>query len=185
MALLIVFSAITTARSADSAEAATICKIVAEKDDHYRVIYQAAKREHVTIQFTDNNNQVVYAEDFKSSGFVKRFDLTHLPVGSYQLKVKSASQEFQERIKLGDVSGFSVSLTPQSKREIAFVGSHEQGKKLTLFILDGAKEVVYKENFDDTRQIHKKYNFEKLHTDQVSFVLYHKDQLIKEQKFDF
>lgn len=48
MALLIVFSVIA-AKSADSAENATIFKVVAEKNDKVKLIYQAVNRQNVTV----------------------------------------------------------------------------------------------------------------------------------------
>lgn len=99
--------------------------------------------------------------------------------------MKANGQIFEEEIKVGDISGFNLTLTEQKDRAVALVGYHRDGKNMTLFILDESNEIVYKEDFQDTRQVHKIYNFESLKGDKVSFVLYHNDQLIKNQSVKF
>lgn len=184
LVLLTVFSA-TLVHAADSAYMATICKLVAEEDRLYRIIYQAAKEEHVTIQLFDNQDRLVYKEEVQSSGFSKKFDLTNLPTGDYQLEVKSSGYFFSEELTVGDLSKFMFSFDKRADRKISMVGSKEQNKSMTLYILDGSKDVVYKESFDKAQQVHKHFNFNQLRSEGVTFLLYHDDQLIKEQKFTF
>lgn len=185
LVLLTVLSA-TMVSAADTAYLATVCKIVAEEEDKlYKVIYQAAKEENVKIQIFDEVDQLVYKENFKSSGFVKKFDLSNLPKGTYEMQVATADELYIETLTLGDVSGFNFILTPWEGKAISVVGSHKDGKDVTLLILDDARNQVYKESFEDTHQVHKKYNFSNLKSGAVTFLLYHDDQLIKEEKFEF
>ncbi len=184
LALLTVFSA-SVAYSADSAYMATICKVVAEEDKLYKVIYQAANEENVTIQLFDEKQHLVYKENLKSAGFSKKFDLTNPPDGDYQIQVKSSGYVFSEDLKIGDISSFVFSFDQKADRKIAMVGAKEQGKSLTLYILDEARDVVYKESFDQDNQVHKSFNFQSLKSGDVTFLLYHDSKLIKEEKFAF
>ncbi|MEQ8473054.1 MAG: DUF3244 domain-containing protein [Marinoscillum sp.] len=184
LALLTVFSA-TMVYAGDSAYFATVCKITAEEEKMYRVMFHAAKQENVSIQIFDQKKEVVYTEKLKSSGFVKKFDLSYLPKGKYQIEVKSEGYLFQEDFELGSVAAFYFDFTAAQDKSISLVGSQAQGKNVQLYILDDSKDVIYQESFDDTKQVHKKYNFEKLNSQQVTFLLYHDDQLIKKQEFGF
>ncbi|MEQ9304472.1 MAG: DUF3244 domain-containing protein [Marinoscillum sp.] len=184
LALLIVFGA-TMVYAVDSAYFATTCRITAEEEKMYKVMFHAAKQETVTIQIYDQQKELVYTEKLKSSGFVKKFDLTYLPKGKYQLEVKSEGYLFQEDFEIGSITGFHFDFTTVQNKSISLVGSHAQGKDVMLYILDDAQDVIYQESIDNTQQVHKKYNFNKLNSQQVTFLLYHDDQLIKKQEFGF
>ncbi len=185
LALLIVFSATSTTFAVDSVYMATVCKIVAEQEKMYRVMFYAPTEENVSVQIKNSNDQIVYIESLKSSEFVKKYDLSYLPKGTYEMEVKSAGYSIKEEFELGSVKGFNFDLSQLEKKSVSLVGSHAQGKDMTLYILDGNEDVVYHEGFDDTKQVHKRYNLEKLSNQKVTFLLYHDDQLIKKQAFDF
>ena len=185
LALLIVFSASSTTFAVDSVYMATVCKIVAEQEKMYRVMFYAPTEENVSVQIKNSNDQIVYIESLKSSEFVKKYDLSYLPKGTYEMEVKSAGYSIKEEFELGSVKGFNFDLSQLEQKSVSLVGSHAQGKDMTLYILDGNEDVVYHEGFDDTKQVHKRYNLEKLSNQKVTFLLYHDDQLIKKQAFDF
>lgn len=185
LALLIVFSATSTTFAVDSAYMATVCKIVAEQEKMYRVMFYAPSEENVSVQIKNSNDQIVYIESLKSSEFVKKYDLSYLPKGTYELEVKSAGYVFKEEFELGSIKGFNFDFSQLEQKAVSLVGSHAQGKDMTLFILDGNDDVVYQEGFDNTKQVNKRYNLEKLRNQKVTFLLYHDDQLIKKQAFDF
>ncbi|HCX23895.1 MAG: hypothetical protein CMB80_12700 [Flammeovirgaceae bacterium] len=186
LALLIVFGATSSAFAADSAYMATVCKIVAEQEKMYRVMFYAPTEESVSVQIKNSNQQIVYIESLKSSEFVKKYDLSYLPKGTYELEVKSAGYVFKEEFELGSLKDFNFDFSQLAEKSaVSLVGSQAQGKDVTLYILDANQDVVYKEGFDDTKQVHKKYNLEKLGNQKVTFLLYHDDQLIKKEAFDF
>lgn len=187
LALLIVFGA-TVVKAADPSSVAAVCEVVASEEvKHYRVVYKAPGKSNVTIQLYNDEQEVIYKESQVSvSGFMRKFDLSHLPDGEYQLEVKSEGYLFQEKIKLGSsASDYNVVFTPYSSREIVFVAQNELGDGLNLYILDEQGEVVYKEVFENASQIQKMFNFKNLKSDKVTFVLYHNDQLIKEKEIRF
>lgn len=184
MALLIVFSA-SVATAADSAYMATNCQIFSEEAKLYRLIYQAPYEEKVTIQIYDDREKVVYEERLATSGFNKRYDLTNLPDGEYLIEVKSDGYFFSEELNVGDLAKFSFTFDQKENRKVTIIGAKEQGKQLTLYILGDGQDVLYKEQFDTENQIHKKYNFEKMRGDNVTFLLYHNDRLVKEEQFVF
>ena len=186
LALLIVFGATSSAFAADSAYMATVCKIVAEQEKMYRVMFYAPTEESVSVQIKNSNQQIVYIESLKSSEFVKKYDLSYLPKGTYELEVKSAGYVFKEEFELGSLKDFNFDFSQLAEKSaVSLVGSQAQGKDVTLYILDANQDVVYKEGFDDTKQVHKKYNLEKLGNQKVTFLLYHDDHLIKKEAFDF
>ena len=186
LALLIVFGATSSAFAADSAYMVTVCKIVAEQEKMYRVMFYAPTEESVSVQIKNSNQQIVYIESLKSSEFVKKYDLSYLPKGTYELEVKSAGYVFKEEFELGSLKDFNFDFSQLAEKSaVSLVGSQAQGKDVTLYILDANQDVVYKEGFDDTKQVHKKYNLEKLGNQKVTFLLYHDDQLIKKEAFDF
>lgn len=184
LALLTVIGA-SVAYASDSVSVATICKIVVEADEKYRIIYQAPAEENVTVQILDKKNELVYTEKLKTSGFVKKYDLSYLPKGEYQIEVKSGEYLFSEKLVVGDVSGFNFLLTPQKDRAVSIVGSHRDGKDMTIYILDQDDQVVYRESIDNTQQVHKRYNFSELKGESVTFLLYHDNELIKQQEIEF
>ncbi len=184
LALLIVFGA-TTANAVDSAYMATVCKIIAEEEKMYRVMFYAPTEEKVSVQIKNEDQQIVYTETLKSSEFVKKYDLSYLPKGAYELEVKSQGYVFKEEFELGSLKGFNFDFNQVQDNSVSFVGSNAQGKDVTLYILDDNQDVVYQEGITDTKQVHKKYNLQKLKSQKVTFLLYHDDQLIKSQAFDF
>ena len=102
------------------------------------------------------------------------------------MEVKSAGYVFKEEFELGSLKDFNFDFSQLAEKSaVSLVGSQAQGKDVTLYILDANQDVVYKEGFDDTKQVHKKYNLEKLGNQKVTFLLYHDDQLIRKEAFDF
>lgn len=185
LALLTVFGA-SVAYAADSATVVTTCQVVAEEDMLYRLVYQAAQQDNVTINLIDEENRIVYQERTNTAAFNKKFDLRNLPYGEYQLEVKSEGYFFSEKLILGDVSSFNMDLNKMEEgKKISLVGSKVKGKAMTLYILDQSKDVIYKEEFHDASQINKKFNFDDLRSSKVTFLLYHNDLLIQEKDFVF
>lgn len=183
LALLIVFGASAT-YAVDSAYVSTVCKIIAEQEKMYRVLFSAPTEENVSIQIRNNEQEIVYIESLKSSEFAKKYDLSYLPKGTYELEVKSDGYVFKEVFELGSIKGFNFDFSKQEQKSVSLVGSHAQGKDMTLYILDDNEDVVYEEGFNDTKQVHKRYNLENLGNQKVTFLLYHDDQLIKKEAFD-
>jgi hypothetical protein len=184
LALLTVFSA-TVVNAVDSAYMSTSCKIVALEEKMYRVEYMAAKDQNVTIQLLDDNERLVYKENIQSSSFVKKFDLSHLPNGSYQIEIKSTDYFFSEGIVLDDLAGFAFKFDLREIRKVSLVGSKHLSKDMTLYIIDDTNEMVYKETFNKQTQVHKVFNFNELNSRAVTFMLYHDDQLITEEEIIF
>ncbi len=185
LALLIVSGATSTVFAVDSANMATVCKIVAEQEKMYRVLFHAPEEENVSIQIKNGKEQIVYIESLKSAEFVRKYDLSYLPKGTYEIEVKSAGYVFKEEFELGSIKGFNFGLSQLEEKLVNLVGSHAQGKDMVLYILDGNQDVIYQEGFDDTKQVHKRYNLESIRNQEVTFLLYHDDQLIKREAFDF
>lgn len=182
---LIILSCATVVFAADSASMSTSCLIVSEDESLYRVIFQAAKEENVTVQLFNDQQESLYKEDIQSSAFNKKYDLSSLPYGDYTLEVKSGGYVYSEQLTLGDLSSFQFNLEQKEDKKVSLVGSKKEGKNMTLYILNDEKDVIYKEQFDQDTQIHKKYNFQELKGDRVTFLLYHADLLITEKDFVF
>ncbi len=182
---LIMMICATVVVAADSAKSTTWCRLVTVDDMLYRVVYQSEKEENVNIQIFDKNQQSVYNEKALTTSFIKNYDLSFLPYGTYTLEVTATDYQYKEEIVLGDVSSFQMKLEEKGERKVSLVGTKKAGKDMNLYILDDSQEVIYKENFDKDSQVHKNYNFQDMRSQKVTFLLYHNDILISEEDFVF
>lgn len=182
---LLAFAGATVVNATGAGSKTTHCKVILEADETYRVIYHAAEEENVTVQITDQDQELVYTEKLRTSEFVKKYDLSYLPKGAYQLEIKSDEYSYTEDILVGDVSGFTFFVTPAIDRAVSVVGSHKDGKDVTLCILDQDDQLVYRESINDTKQVHKRFNFSELSGNSVTLLLYHDNELIKQEEIKF
>ncbi|WP_258104719.1 hypothetical protein [Marinoscillum sp. MHG1-6] len=185
-AILTVLVNVAAFAKTDSADA-TFFKVVAQKNEYaFKVIYKGLEKSVVNVQWTNEYNEVVYKETLNSiEGFVKQYDLSSLPDGEYKVTLKTKDLEFSELVETGDLSDFNFSLKGQSGKNVVLTGRHPQGKDVTVVILDEKRDVIYSSSLKDTQAVSKKYNFEKIDTDAVTFVLYHNDKLLKEESIAF
>ncbi len=184
LALLIVFSA-TLASAGDSANMATNCRIVEEEKQMYRVEFVANEKQSVKIEIWDQYEELVYQNRAYASSFVKTFDLSHLPNGEYELKLTADDYDYSEAITINSLEGMSIRFIKRDTRKISMVGSKFQEKGMSLYILDENKEIVYKNDYDDETQVHKIFNFDKLEGDEVTFILFHDNEIVTEEKIRF
>ncbi|WP_258104142.1 hypothetical protein [Marinoscillum sp. MHG1-6] len=187
-ALLIVFSAANVSASTDSLTTATFCRVVAqEKQDSYKLIFKGSEKGNVTIKWLDSDGDAIYMENVKSTdAFVKQYDLSTLPEGKYLIAVESTlGYDFSEEIILGDVSGFDFQLRDAGSKSVLLSGTHPEGKNVYLSILDEDRNTIYSESLEDTEEVLKKFDFHKMSTEKVTFVLSHRDKIFKEESITF
>ncbi len=183
--LLIVFSASTIFAKTDPAESTTYCKVVAEqKDKMYKVVYNTPFEQDVTVEIYDDSKKVVYREKVsETTGFIKRYNLSFLSLGEYEIIVKSSDYVHEESIDLGGLSKMELQLE-SSGSNVSFVGSHPEGKDLNVYIYDQYNDLLYTDAIKGMKQLKKTYNLEKVAGTSVSFLIYTENTLIKKQIFD-
>ncbi len=183
--LLTVFSAASIKAKPESTASTAFCKVVAEQTDKmYKVVYNSPVKENVTIEIYNKDKEVVHSEKVSgTNGFIKRYNLQYLSLGEYDIVVKSSDYVFEENIDLGGISKFNVQLKNTGKN-VSFVGSHPDAKELNVYIYDQNNELLYSDEIKGVKQVNKLYNLEKVMGRSVSFLIYHKDTLIKKEIFD-
>ena len=178
--LLIVFS-VTAANASDSIRRVTHCKMVNDQSDKYTVIFHSPETSKVRLRIYDADYHVLHQEVFEDNAFAKTFDLSTLKVGKYQIEVKSDGYIFSEEIDLSDTpEEFQLMLNPLQDNKVVLLGSYPDAS-LSMYILDATGEVVFSERFKESKQLHKKYNLQRLGGDQATFVFYGEGDVIKEQ----
>lgn len=184
-ALLIVLSAAKSNASVDTTYVETYCKVVAqEKEDQFKLIYKSLEEEPVSIQWVDAKNQIVYIDKIKSTdAFVKQYDLTTLPDGSYKVIVKSEDFTFEEEIVLGDLSDLKINLRAIDEKSVLMTGFKPAKKNVKLSIYDDNQNRIYSELYDEGTIIQKKYNFKNVKSTSIKFVLEHRGDVIVDETF--
>lgn len=187
-ALLIVFStASATYASMDSASFASYCKVMpAEDEKRFNLIYNSVATENVTIQLLDEAQKVVYKEKMvETNGFVKSFDLSNMPEGTYIIKVTSDDYVYTQPVKVTSWKAEKMLMTvAETGRKYALVGQNDSKSDVTLFILDDNGNTLYKDVIKAGKEVQKVYNLEKVNTRNASFVLYGEKGLVKERIFE-
>ncbi|MEP0369026.1 MAG: hypothetical protein ABJN36_05945 [Cyclobacteriaceae bacterium] len=186
-ALLIVLGAAKTNASVDSTSVGSYCKVVAQnQEDNFKLIYKGAQGETVNVQWIDDKGQVVYSENIKSTdAFVKQYNLSTLPDGEYTVKVSAKDYEFAEEVILGDMSGLKFNIRTLESKSVVMTGVKPDAKDVRLYVLDAEGNQIYTESYDKGTVVQKKYNFEGLSTDQVTFVLSYRGKVFQEEKVIF
>ncbi|MFY0605993.1 MAG: hypothetical protein JXR10_04710 [Cyclobacteriaceae bacterium] len=184
LALLIVFSA-SLANAVDSSSIYSNCRIMEEENMKYRVEFFAEQQQLVKFEIWDKQDKLVYENQVKSTSFVRTFDLSHLPNGEYELKISSDDYQYSEDITIDDLKGMNLRFVQREERKVAMVGSKLEQQIVSLYILDENDEIVFKQNYDGVTQVHKVFNFEELRGDQVTFILFDKDNVVSQEVFEF
>lgn len=183
LTLTLVVGAAATYAS-DTAYAATFCKMVAEDEKTYRLIYQGATEGNVSIQFFNTKGDLVHSEQVKASkGFIKKFDLTYLPQAEYVVEVTAPDFRYTETVSTFSATALNLVFSPMEGRQIALVGFDKYRRDLTLYVLDERRDVVYKETLTKSDSIQRKYNLQGFRGNKVIFVLYHGDRMLQEKEF--
>ncbi|MEO9474116.1 MAG: hypothetical protein ABJG41_01230 [Cyclobacteriaceae bacterium] len=186
-ALLIVLGAAKTNASVDSTSVGSYCKVVAQnQEDNFKLIYKGTQDETVSVEWIDETGQVVYSENIKSTdAFVKQYNLSSLPDGEYTVKVSAEDYEFADEVILGDMSGLKFNIRTLESKSVVMTGVKPDAKDVRLYVLDAEGNQIYSESYEEGTVVQKKYNFEGLSTDQVTFVLLHRGKVFQEEKITF
>ena len=105
-ALLIVISAAHVSFAYDSttttaATAEPEFKVWSAKQGLFRMIYTNADVKKAQIKFVDNQDNVLYSGKVKfEGGFMKPFDLSRLPVGTYKFVLETEEDVLTETVKV-------------------------------------------------------------------------------------
>ena len=183
-ALLIVISAAKSNANTDSTSVGIFCKVVAqEKEDSFKLIYQGTKKGNVSIQWIDNNSQVLYKENLKSSeSFVKQYDLTTLPDGEYTIKLKADDYEFTKEVVLGvDKANVKMSVRNLGERKVLLTGYPTVRTNLSIVVLNDQSERIFQQSLENATVVQKKFVFNQVDTRSVTFVIYSNDKFISQQ----
>ena len=183
--LLTVIGTSTVIAKTDSIGSATFCKVVAAQEDKmYKLVFNSPIEQDVTIKLYNEKNELVHSEEVSAkSGFVKKYDLSYMPLGAYKVQVQSVDFHFSEDIDLGGLSEFNLRLTEKGEHVI-LTGSHPEGKDLTLYIFDDQNELVFKDDLSKDAQVKKTYNLEKVISKGVTFMIYHEESLLTLESFE-
>lgn len=185
--IIVIGSASSTYASVDSASLASYCKVMPTEDEkRFKLIYQSPVVENVQIQLMDEKQSVIYTEVVsETNGFVKSFDLTSMPEGTYLVKVESKDYSYTQPVKVtawkAEKLHFSVI---ESDSKYAFVGKNDSKEDITLFILDQEGNSLYEEEIKAGEEVKKMYNLEKVFGQKASFAIYGEAGLIKEKVFE-
>ena len=101
VAFIIVMNATVLANANDLNTKGNALKVIQRNNDIYNVVYQGTEQQQVSIQFLDEDNEVLYSESIEASkGFVKSLDLSDLPAGNYHIELVSTTDTLSEEITI-------------------------------------------------------------------------------------
>jgi hypothetical protein len=88
-------------------------------DARYKLIYPIKKTEHVRIEIYDKKSQLLFSERVENrDGFMKSYDFSNLPDGTYKIKISSRSnlvtKNIYHRYPQHDID-FYVEKNPEEK----------------------------------------------------------------------
>lgn len=180
-ALITVIGSANVAFAGDSLNYVTDFKVWNVEDGTYRLIYKNEGERFVKIKFLDENKQVLYTETVKSEqGFIKPFDLSELPFGTYSFQVEADGEILTETV---------VIQSPEEKyghmvhvKESAYDGMFEiyvdekAETSFSLYILNDEGDVIYEE---EATQGAKAYDLSRVASDGVTVLLYKDQEIVK------
>jgi hypothetical protein len=179
-AFLIVLSAAKSYAHTDSTSVGIFCKVVAqEKGDSFKLIYQGNKKANVSIKWIDNNSHVLYSENVKSSdSFVKQYDLTTLPKGEYTVKVVADDYEFTKEVITGAAVEMKMAIRNLGDKKVLLTGYPVKSTDLFIVVLNDKSERIFEQSISDATTIQKKFVFDQIDTDNVTFMIYSNDNVV-------
>jgi flagellar hook assembly protein FlgD len=75
------------------------------ENGQFRLIYALEEAGKVKIAFYDESGRLVDTDRVKNEeGFLRKYDMTHLPNGTYSMKISSTSGEYTKDFQIGKVS---------------------------------------------------------------------------------
>ena len=118
----------------------------------------------LTVKITDADNRLVLRDRItKTEAFAKRYDLTALPVGKYQIQVADASGNVNSSIV-----NTAVVTKPEVYSRVTVKGDNQyrllvsalDAKDVTVQIFDGDK-LIHTETVENPQGLHKVYTISK------------------------
>lgn len=99
-ALLIVLSSAVFANEGEVNNSNTSVEVNRTNDNSYSVVYKGVNTEKVNIKIVDENNQLIFAESIKNrDSFVRPYNLSNLPQGTYTIIVTDANGTRSHEVK--------------------------------------------------------------------------------------
>jgi hypothetical protein len=112
--------------------------VINQKPGLYKVIYEAAKAERVSIRITDEHGKKLFVETFKSEGFIRSVNFEGMAPGIYTLEISDPTATKTE----------TVTYERPSVQRIARVTETTEKGKYVLAIANTGKEEINVKIFD-------------------------------------
>ena len=183
--LLTVISTVTFANTNDSTKRDAIARVVTgSANGSYKLIYQG-KEGQVKFKLLNENGRTLHDERLKiEKGFIQPVDLSHMPSGNYTFSVDNGSNKIEEEVSyvsLKDQIAGKIRFD-QVADQLEFVGK-DLGTELQIQIFDDNDQLVYSDaiSSDNIDQI---FDFHRVRSNWVSFVVLGNGKIITHQKFD-
>ncbi len=178
-ALIIVIGSINVAFAADSLNYESEFKVWNVDEETYKLIYGGSGT--VKIKVLDKDNHILYNGTVKSKdGFMKPFDLSQLPFGTYKFRLEVGGAIMEEVITIKSPKekySHLIDIQESVYRGMFELYVKEAGTNFDLYILDDKGEVVFQ---DETGAGSKAYDLSKLSMEQIKVLIYSDQEIVKE-----
>lgn len=186
VAFVIVINATVFAYANDLEKEGNVLKVIQKTESLYNVVFQTRTKQQVSIQFIDEQENVLYSEAIRTSnGFIKPLNLSGLPAGNYMVRLFSSSDTLLQEITIltaAQMYGDMVKLKSVGQSQFTLAVDEKAGKTFSLYIKDAKGEILYQDDVG-CKDV-KVYDLGKLVGDKVTFTLYDGQDKVKEQQVE-
>lgn len=186
VAFVIVINATGFTYANDLDKKGNALKVIRKSDNLYNVVYQSKEDQQVSIQFIDEDQNVLYAEAISTSnGFIKPLDLSGLPAGSYQIRLVSSTDTLMRDIVVltaEQLYADLIAVRSVGESQYALSIDEKVGKSLSLYIKDARGEILHSGEVDCSDS--KVYDLTNLIGERATFMLYDGQDKVIEQNVE-
>lgn len=135
--------------------------VVKTKESVFKVMYQALEKSTVQVRIANAEGEIVFKESFKNTdGFVRPYNLSELPKGSYSVTVDNGTTIRTEMIEYSEPVAEKTIRFEQvaDQNKIAVTAFASRASELVIKVLDDQKRELFNESYRVNGQFGKLFN---------------------------
>ena len=178
VAALVIVTSAAFASGGDKRE--SFCKVYkTTAESTYRLIYSSTDANSIRVSFFDQEGELVFSERLNGKKQISRnYNLSQIPDGDYTINISSASSRYSEKVSVGEKPEPSTfSLIDREFNKVLFY-ANANSDDLSLIIYDEDGYQLYDQALGDKSVVTKYFNFEKIDSQEVYFVVFDDNKMI-------
>ncbi|MEM7550079.1 MAG: hypothetical protein AAF363_10400 [Bacteroidota bacterium] len=188
--LSILFIAVVGVASASTTEKSSV-KVVSAGND-FKVVFKPTEKESVRVRIADENNATVHTQFIKNTeGFILPVKFADVEDGNYTLEIVTSTEVLTETLSLSTTESVAINMadfiklnTVTGDKVVSLKSFADNGEDVNVVIYDNKDNAIFNETLNTGKSFERVYRLDEVKSSSVEFAVYHKGNLIKNERVE-